>query len=353
MVRSHTKKVMRELLNKLLPAVSITAALTFMVAPLLHVSAAQLPGRSLTVGNSKAVAITSHKFTFTMPSVQTVGSIKFEYCNNPLESIACVTPTGINASAAILAVQTSMTGFSILSSASGNIALTRVAAASPIGSVSYTFTNVVNPSVAGAYFVRMNTYASTDTTGVANNFGSVVGNVVSGVSISTEVPPILNFCVGQAIPTDCASSIGSFVQFGELSDQGTALGSSQMIAQTNADFGYVISMTGTTMTSGNNVIPALTIPTTSSIGVSQFGINLRNNTNPSVGSNVSGSGIGHPLSNYDQQNKFMFVNGDTIATSVNETDFNKYTVSYVTNVSSSQAPGVYNTTITYICVATF
>src|SRR5206468_99269 len=87
----------------------------------------------------------------------------------------------------------------------------------------------------------------------------------------------------------------------------------QMVAASNADTGYTISVNGTTLTSGTNIIPALAVPDVSRPGVSQFGLNIVANTNPTVGANPSGAGTGVAASGYNQPNFYKFVSGDIVA----------------------------------------
>jgi hypothetical protein len=107
------------------------------------------------------------------------------------------------------------------------------------------------------------------------------------------------------------------------------------------------------MTSGNNTITALSSPTPSLPGISQFGINLRDNSSPQVGEEPAGPGTAAPAPDYNIPNFFTFRPGDTIASSSLSTEFNRLTVSYVANVSADQPVGVYSTTITYLAVAQF
>ena len=67
----------------------------------------------------------------------------------------------------------------------------------------------------------------------------------------------------------------------------------------------------------------------------------------------SGSGTGTPAPSYNTSNQFIFVNGDKIAQATTSTNFNRYTISYIVNVSEDQAPGIYATTITYTSIANF
>lgn len=126
-----------------------------------------------------------------------------------------------------------------------------------------------------------------------------------------------------------------------------------MSAATNANSGYAITVNGVTLTSGANTITALASQTASTQGNSQFGINLKANATPSVGSEVSGSGSGTASANYGTADQFRFVTGDTVASASGPTNSNTYTVSYIANISGSTKPGSYATDLTYIATATF
>jgi len=318
------------------------------------VAANQLAMRSLRLGATAAGATTVHEFTFTYLSTTSVGSVSFEYCTSPLTQIVCDAPSGLDVSGVALQQQTGETGFSILSSTANTIILTRAPTASAAIPSSYTFGNAVNPGGApGTFYVRINTYSSVDATTGQTDFGAVVNSTTQGVSISTEVPPILNFCVGQAIPSDCSSAEGNVVDLGVLRSSSAATGTSQLLAGTNAEFGLAITANGTTMTSGNNVIPSLNAPTPSAPGNAQFGINLRANSSPPVGQNPVGPGVANPTGQYNIPNRFVFHPGDVVATTPSTTDTRKFTVSYLANVTPAQPPGVYTATLTYICTASF
>ena len=316
--------------------------------------AAQLTQRSLQLGTTAAGAATTHTFTFTYTSTTTVGSVVIEYCDSPLEQIACSAPPGLDASAATLTSQSGETGFSILSQNANQIVLTRAPIPASNIASTYQFSNVVNPTGSpGTFYARIATYATIDGTGAETDFGAAVNSTTQGVSISTEVPPILDFCVGQSIPTDCSSANGDVVDLGVLRSNVAATGTSQFVTGTNAQFGLAVTANGTTLTSGNNTIGALNAPTASAPGNAQFGLNLRANTNPPVGSNPQGSGTANPTSQYNIVNRFVFHPGDVVAATSGTTDIRKFTVSYVANIPPSQPSGVYTATLTYICTASF
>jgi hypothetical protein len=326
-----------------------------VVTPLFvqSVSAAQLSQRSLTLGATAAGATTTHEFAFTYASGTTIGSVAFTYCTSPLAQIVCDAPAGLDVSAATLQTQAGETGFVIQSQSANQIILSRAPSTATLASV-YKFASAVNPTGApGSFYVRITTYASLDGTDPETDFGAVVSATTQGVSIRSEVPPILNFCVGQSIPGDCSTADGNVVDLGVLRSSSASSSTSQLMAATNAEFGLAITANGTTMTSGNNIIPALNAPTQSAPGNAQFGLNLRANSVPPVGQNPSGAGIANPAAQYNIPNRFVFHPGDVIATSPDATDTRKFTVSYLANVSPSQPPGVYTATLTYICTASF
>ncbi len=333
---------------------SSLVAILLIVALFPHgVSAAQIVDRSLTIGSVEVSANTTHEFLFSFFNVQTVGSLLLQYCDSPLDQLACVAPAGLDVSGVTLQSQSGETGFSIFSATSNEVLLSRLPSATATSPNTYNFSDAINPSQIGTFYVRIYSYAATDGTGSFNNFGALANSTVTGVSISSIVPPILNFCVAQIIPTDCSSAAQHLVELGTLSASSPTAGTSQMIVGTNAEFGAVITVSGSTMTSGTSVIPALTVPTASAPGNSQFGINLRANTNPTVGQNKTGPGVMNPASGYNTPNLFKYQTGDVVASTPAVTDIVKFTVSYLVNVSPAQLPGVYNTTLTYICTATF
>lgn len=317
--------------------------------------ASPLANRSVVIGSSTPSANTTHDFRFTIQSISPLGSIEFEYCDNsPFIGTPCNAPVGLNLSAAVLSSQTGETGFTIDPSSSVNrLVLTRVPVPPSAIPVTYTFSNVINQSATNApVYVRISTFASSDTSGPRTDEGAVLYSTASQVLIAGYVPPFLTFCTGVTVAVNCTSANGSFLNFGELSTTQTRFLSSEFSGATNDPGGFSTSLSGITMTSGSNVIPALTLAQPSQPGTSQFGMNLRANTLPAVGQEPQGLGTSNPLPPVDTPNLFAF-NNQVITNSTIPTDFRKFTASYIVNISSSQRPGVYNTTLTYIAVAAF
>lgn len=365
--------------------VTLVTATTLGVLLTLNANAAQISQRSLTLLSSTdgktggstpsgtaAYIVGSnpnHKFTFTVPTTGNVGSIKFEYCTTPVQT-ACTAPTGMNASGVIMGVQSGATGFSISTPAptANTVVVTRTAASVPSTTVvSITLNNIVNPSTVGTFFVRISTYASTDASGTAVDTGSVAAATANAIQLQGYMPESLQFCTGVTVTADCATVTTGVINFTTLfSPSASSYATSQMAASTNASTGYVITVTGATLTSGTGTIPAIATAKTPSTGTSEFGMNLVQNAAVAGSANITpGSNggstktlMGQPLAGYDTTNTYKYASGDAVANSANggtsgPTNGQVYTVSYMVNVSGIQMAGTYTTTLTYVCTPTF
>ncbi|MDB5161345.1 MAG: hypothetical protein JWO96_725 [Candidatus Saccharibacteria bacterium] len=311
-----------------------------------------LINRSIAIGTAVGGANTTHTFSFEFPVTVNIGSLMFEYCTDPIDSITCVNPSGSDVTGAVLDSQSGETGFSIVSTDQNHIILGRPAADVGPQTNSYQFSNVINPFNKGPFFVRISAYASSDGSGSWLSFSSVAASINQSININAEVPDILYFCAAVAIPTNCSDATGDFIDFGTLSTAATRFATSQFLVGTNAVNGYSVATDGPTMTSGTDQIPGLAAPDVRRVGKPQFGLNLRANLSPLVGAEPAG-GSGFVNANYNQTNRYAYVDGDVVAQSLGRSEIGVYTVSYIVNINSTQPSGVYNTTITYVCLAGF
>jgi len=344
------------------------------------VSAAQITTRKLTLqagatdGGSKPNGNVKHLFDFTVPTTASaIGSIKFEYCTTA--SGTCTMPVGLVTTGATLGAEgPNATGFGLVATTNGVPYLTRTAATPTGGALSYRLDGVINPTAANtAFFVRIATYGSTDTTGSPIDTGTVTASTATQIQLTGTMPESLIFCTGGTVLVnsggvpDCSTATSGAITFNQLfSPTDTATATSQMAASTNATSGYSITVAGPTLTSGANTIPAMGTAGPGVRGTSQFGMNLMANTTATstvaVGSAVAptanGTDLrGQPSTGYNTVDNFKFVNGEAVAAS----DFNTpgptnaqiYTASYIVNVAGSQTAGTYVTTLTYVCTATF
>lgn len=374
MKRTHHKISLR-----IVSVIAVAATLALQFAPFINTAhAAQITTRSLTLqggatdGGSKAGGVVNHIFTFTLPTAGNVGSIKFQYCTTA--SGTCTLPTGLLTTAATLGTTTGATGFTINNATNGSPYITRTAAAVTAGTaVTVPLNSVTNPTTANqTFYVRIFSYASTDTTGASTDAGNVTAATANPIVLTGTMPESLVFCTGATIGLttgvpDCATATAGTISFNQLfSATDTATATSQMAASTNAGSGYNVTVHGATLTSGSNTIPAMATVGAGVRGTGQFGLNLKANTvatsTPAVGTEVGplSNGTvykGQALPGYDTVDNFKFVSGDSVANSANGgaggSNAQIFTASYIANVPGNQPAGSYTTTLTYICTATY
>lgn len=315
----------------------------------------RLVNRSLTIGTTTPGAETDYTFSWGFPAVTTVQSVRLELCfDSYIEDPCSAVPPGDFSGATLVNQSGVVTGFSILSTSSSEIVLTRGVGGAGTGQSTYVFENIINPTgLSASFFVRIYTYPTADASGTANHMSSVANSTTSPIVINTEVPHILFFCAALTVDEWCESVNGNFIDYGMLDPTNGHAAISQFGVATNATGGYVVTVNGSTMTSGNKFIEALNIPSANSPGEPQFGINLRANTDPPNGQDVLGSGIGVVAADYDTPDLFLYRDGDVVASAATGTVFNTYTVTYIVNIPPDQPSGIYNTTVTYICTAAF
>lgn len=313
--------------------------------------------RSIEINTAQSSATAVHTFRFTYQSISDVGSLAFQYCDNsPLFDQPCNAPPGLNVLSATLNSQLGNVGFSVdvSNSTANRLVLTRTPAAGLAVPSTYVIGSIINPSTpSSSQYVRLASFASTDATGPMTDSGGVAYAIQGSFGIGAEVAPFLNFCVGLTVAIDCSSGTGDSIDLGLLTPDQTRTATSQFAAGTNDYPGISIYALGTTMTSGNNTILALSTASPSFTGFSQFGINLRDNSVPNVGAEPDGPGTILPASGYGNANFYRFVPGGLIAESAQTTDQTRMTVSYIVNINGSQKPGVYAATITYLALGKF
>lgn len=409
-------------------ATAFLVALAAQAIPPHTASATQIPSpRSLTLiagtdgpdadslpdGGSQPGGHVKHKFSYTIPSANDLGSIKYQYCTTAApvpNGTGCIAPAGIDLSGASVESDAgTIAGFTTVvtsnedddtgSSTPINTITLEKASPAPVsagGTVIVTLADVVNPTSEMTFFVRISTYGTTDGTGGSIDAGTVAAATSYQINLSGTMPESLVFCAGASVSLtntvpDCGTVANGDVAFDRLfSPTDTALATSQMAASTNAGQGYAITVNGPTLTSGSNTIAGMSTNDTSKHGVSQFGMNLVANdgsaytnapnlsdmsaalepnaadiTVGSDGVNLNGRAYpgydaGASLAVPDPHNgTFKFNTGDVVADSGYNTgtpigsDSQIYTVSYIANVPGNQPAGSYTTTLTYICTPTF
>lgn len=312
--------------------------------------------RSVLVYDPTMSATTKYEFSFTYNTTdQPVGSVEFFVCYNPIPTDPCVAPTGFDASNAVLAGQTGETGFSLTQRTSNKLVISRPPATVGSTPSTYTFTGIVNPSEHKPFSIRLSDYSSSDASGTEIDVGSIITGTNDSLTIETQVPPMMYFCVAQQVSLDCTSQTGgNFTDLGTLDPLNTLTTSSQMAVGTNASGGFAITANGPTLEAGTNSINNLSSPRASAPGNSQFGINLVANSVPGIGEDPDGTYTNaNPTPNYAIPDQYTYNDGDVVASSPNVALVRRFTVTYIVNVPPDLRAGVYTTTITYICTGRF
>jgi len=339
-----------------LPALSMVIfALLLNTAPVAQ--AVEFGSRSVQLDSYVPGDTTNYHFQFFVPTTVNLGSIVFLFCtNSAIFTDSCSAPAGQDVTGAAITGQTGNTGFSVdnADTTANQLVITRPSFAGASINTTYDFSGITNASAAAqTIYVRISTHTSTDGSGAINDNGAAAFVTAAGLNVAAQVPPYLRLCVGLTVAADCSSASGDSLDLGDLSTGHASAGQSQFATGTNDPAGYVIYALGTTLTSGNDTIPALSSPTPSFPGNSQFGINLRANSNPASGQDPSGNGTATPTADYNLTNEFVFNSGDAIASSALPSDYNRMTVAYLANINGSQNIGIYSTTITYVAVVDF
>jgi len=317
-----------------------------------------LPNRYVKLSDSVAGhAGLIYELGFDTTVSDTLGSVELEFCtNDPFPGTSCTVPTGLNVSSASLISQTGTNDFSIDAGDTNahRIVFTRTPSVVGATTFKFEFNNVTNPSSAGSLYGRIRTFDGSNMTGSVTNGAGMAMSIIGDINISTEVPPHIDLCVGITIANDdCTSVAGDSLDFGKLSPSSTATATSQFVSGTNADNGYTVTLSGTTMTSGNNVIPALTTLNTASPGINQFGMNLRKNIQPNKGAEPTGIGSAAPVGNYAIPDNFIFNSGDTIVSAAGPDNYRRFTETYIIDIDSNQPAGFYATSITFVALGNF
>lgn len=367
--------------KRILPVVLgifITSAIVVSAFPSGNALAAgQIVPRKVTLSTSAPGATgVTHTFDFTAPNVgsATIASISFTYCTKARD-VSCVTPgdpsNDMDASGATLGTTVGVSGWTVHAGATANnVVISGTGVQFNNTTLTIPLNNIKNPNVANtAFYVNVQTFTSSDGTGTAVDEGWVAAATANQIELQGTMPESLIFCTGSLISDtsglpDCSTAQNDTVTFNQLfSPTQTATATSMMAASTNASSGYAITYAGPTLTSGGNPITPMDNgsngATTSTVGKSQFGMNLAVNTTPAIGANIAPADngtnlLGAPSTNYDTADNFKFTTGgEEVAHSTAGTDIQAYTVSYMVNVDGAQTAGTYTTTLTYICTATF
>lgn len=328
-----------------------------VIKPMTAKAAGQLTSRKLDLGSSAGNTATSWTFTFTQTETTALNGITFQVCTTP--SSGCSAPGSWTNSGSAFGSLTyngsNQTGWA-LDNAAGYLRIKNNSSSTAVsGPVVVSFTNVTNPNTTNAaFYVRILTYSGDDYTSQVDN-GVVAASTSQQLSLTASVDETLTFCTGTSGITNssCSGATGSQVALGTLSASATNSGTSQIGVGTNSLSGYAITVNGTTLTSAGATITALGSQAASATGGEQFGLNLRDNATPNVGTDPDGSGTANPTANYNTVDQYRFVTGDIVASKAGSDQFRRFHASYIANIGTATEAGSYSSLLTYICTATY
>jgi hypothetical protein len=346
---------------------------TSLVAGPASALGTQMGARSVTPTSLKAASTQSYAISFAPGTTGTIGSLKIELCDSPLESVSCaasgsagVNSNGANASTASFTslAGTGCTGGTWAVGAGTGPGVTGTSrkltnsgtAVAPTTAQTcvLTFGGILNPAGNNQkYYLRLTTYSDTAYT-TEVDFGGMALQTAQDLTVTASVQEQLTFCTGLTTAAACGSvgsgAISLLTGTGcpVLSTANVCTGTSQMTASTNGQAGYAITYNGTTLTSGSDTITATGTPgAVSTPATRQFGLALTAQT---------GSGTQAAVYNFGTNgSKYAYVTGAAtqIATGTAANGEATYTVTYAANVDTTTKAGAYTATINYVCTGLF
>jgi hypothetical protein len=184
------------------------------------------------------------------------------------------------------------------------------------------------------------------------------------ISIGNNTSPSYQFNAGfnttNAELLEVAVTGGTF-DLGILDAATTQASSTTFTIRNYLASGYVVRLNGTSLRSaggGTHTISALTSPNLPDPGHEQFGVNLAANTSPAIGNiplQLPGNtfSFGAATTDYNQQNKFKFVDNDIIAESLKSSGMTEYTLSFIANIDNNTPSGNYGASLSIVVIPTF
>jgi len=149
----------------------------------------------------------------------------------------------------------------------------------------------------------------------------------------------------------------SLIDMGVLDSLTTGTGVGTFSVRTYLASGYSVHVAGgVPAIGGGATIDAIAVPTASTPGTEQFGLNLAANTSPVVfgASPVQQfNGQGSATNEYDDDGLFKYNESDAVASSNSSSGQTDYTASFIMNVSDFTDTGLYETSITFVATSTF
>ena len=388
------------------PVVAFVLAVIGMnTMPLVASAFGQVQSRSIEMSSSVISATNvSYQVNFYPATTGNIGGIDIDFCTDPIIGDACTIPTGFSTTGTTTLAATP-TGFSTstgswaaLPNAGHNLIYVTNATAqteSGVGTyINFTITTMTNPSTLGTFYARILTF---DTQAHANAYtsGSVPGagitdaggialSTVAQITITSKVQESITFCIYTSafdITNYCSAVSGTSVALGDansiLSSQGSYTNiSTKYDIQTNALHSVTVRMTGTTLTSGSNLIESSANSGTGSVaatayastsGAPQFGVCDWEYSGTSItpSATYNGGGVcntvttGYNLAasatfglNLNGATGIASTYGDPLAV-VTPGPIAQGEIAFLGNISNTTPAGIYTATMTFIATGSY
>lgn len=361
--------------------VAISAALLLaVIAPgvtLTQAFAAQVTSRSITLSSSSADA-SAVTYVATFTPTQTAAAYSITFCSNtPDNSVACVAPTGFDASAA--------TSTATIAATANKLVVTHAMTTSQITD---TFNNIHNPTAVGQFYGRIATYASasaatSDSAGSAGlDSGSVAMSTTNTIGVSGAVLETMTFCVAAAdIKANCdlSGNANPTLKLGETVGSVKALSSTAVSTgilytqiSTNAASGAVVNLKSATTCGGLQRAGAATCdiaPALTSGGINQgdakFGLTVGASAAATQGTGINAKGTVAASGTYNSSvYQFNYISGgatgvtsaigDPILNTAGAPANNQNTpITFGVSIANNTPAGNYQTSLSMIATGKF
>ncbi|MDL2363470.1 MAG: hypothetical protein QFB86_03780 [Patescibacteria group bacterium] len=191
-------------------------------------------------------------------------------------------------------------------------------------------------------------YCSKQSAGEVVNGKTSSPNYVAQGGFNTNRAPFIEFIVSNTT-----------VDLGTLTTASTKTANATFTVKSYLSHGYSVVNASNPPTNTSYTMNALSVPTASSAGTEQFGMNLVANTQPATfGADPTQApdnsfGFGVVAADYNSTNLYKYIKGDTVAYSSASTSRTNYTLSYIFNVSNVTPGGTYNMRHVLVATATY
>lgn len=358
--------------------------LTVVLMPLLEGKAfayGELTSRSIQMSDS-SVSATGVSYLVQFTTASSIQSVAIDFClESPLYEDTCSNVPGLSVASAGFAAGTGTAGWT-MSIGTDHV---DVHGAAATGTVSFTVTNVTNPSgSAGPFYARIydytanpDDYTSPTAPGTVADFGGIALTTVANIAITARVQEELTFCVaGATITQNCANAsvnppnltIGHGSPTLILDSTAVDTATAYMQTSTNAQSGVAILMKNSNACGGLsndggatcNIPPANT-PFTSadtgqSTGNADYGMDVAVNTD--------GIGTMSPTTPYDTAGSYAMAYtgagtgvdstyGSQIAKSTGVVSNVDNTLTFAATAANTTAAGIYTANMDLIATGTF